>query len=194
MVFSITIVTLTLASGQFGSRLLRTFIRERGNQIVLGVLIATFLYSLLVLRSVRGTGDAEFVPYLSVTVAVGLAIASVGVLIYFIHHVSVAIQADEVVATEVNESFERLFPEQLGGRAGDSGPPSHTASWPDSKEASVVRAGRDGYAQAVDADQLMELAREHDLLLELRGLPAAAPGSPGRFRLRSLPGVHQAGA
>lgn len=183
VVFSITIVTLTLASAQFGSRLLRTFIRDRGNQIVLGVFIATFLYSLLVLRSVRGSEGTEFVPYLSVTLAVALAIASVGVLIYFIHHVSVSIQADQVVAAvagEVNESIQRLFPEQLGGSPGDVAPHRQAPTLPDAADARVVRAGRDGYVQAIDADRLLELAHDHDLVLELVVRPGAflAESSP----------------
>jgi hypothetical protein len=55
LTFSITMLTLQLASSQFGPRLLRIFMRDRGNQLVLGTFIATFLYCLLVLRTVRGT-------------------------------------------------------------------------------------------------------------------------------------------
>jgi uncharacterized membrane protein len=62
VVFSITIVALTLAAGQFGSRVLRNFMRDRGNQITLGTFIATFVYAMLVLRTVRGVDEAEFVP------------------------------------------------------------------------------------------------------------------------------------
>jgi uncharacterized membrane protein len=56
IVFSITIVALTLAAGQFGSRVLSNFMRDRGNQITLGTFIATFVYAMLVLRTVRGGG------------------------------------------------------------------------------------------------------------------------------------------
>jgi uncharacterized membrane protein len=67
VVFSITIVALTLAAGQFGSRVLRNFMRDRGNQITLGTFIATFVYAMLVLRSVRGLDDAGFVPPLAMS-------------------------------------------------------------------------------------------------------------------------------
>lgn len=90
-VFSITITALVLASGQFGPRLLRNFTRDLGNQLVLGTFIATFLYCLLVLRTVRGTQEGDFVPYLSVTTGVLLAAASIGVLIYLIHHIAASI-------------------------------------------------------------------------------------------------------
>ncbi|MGR9087730.1 MAG: DUF2254 family protein, partial [Gammaproteobacteria bacterium] len=73
--FSITIVALSLASSQFGSRLLSNFMRDTGNQVVLGTFIATFIYSLLVLRTVRSVGENIFVPHVSVTVSVFLAMS-----------------------------------------------------------------------------------------------------------------------
>ena len=93
VVFSMTLVALSLASSQLGPRLLRTFMRDTITQVVLGTFIATFLYCLLVLRTIRRVDEVAFVPHLSVTLGVLLAVASVGVLIYFIHHVSVSIQA-----------------------------------------------------------------------------------------------------
>jgi uncharacterized membrane protein len=95
VVFSLTLVALSLASSQFGPRILRNFMRDTINQLVLGTFIATFLYCLLVLRTIRRDEGALFVPHLSVTLGVAFALASLWVLIYFIHHVSVSIQADE---------------------------------------------------------------------------------------------------
>ena len=91
VVFSIMIVTLTLASTQFGPRMLRNFIRDRGTQLTLGTFVATFVYSMLVLVSI-GAGANPFVPHLSITVAVALVGVSMGVLIYFIHHIATSIQ------------------------------------------------------------------------------------------------------
>ena len=95
VVFSIMIVTLTLASTQFGPRMLRTFIRDRGTQVTLGTFVATFFYAMLTLISIGST----FVPHLSVTVALALTAVDLGVLIYFIHHVATAIQLPEVIAS-----------------------------------------------------------------------------------------------
>ena len=95
VVFSIMIVTLTLASSQFGPRMLRTFIRDRGTQLTLGTFVATFFYAMLVLISIGST----FVPHLSVTVALALTAIDLGVLIYFIHHTATAIQLPEVIAS-----------------------------------------------------------------------------------------------
>lgn len=98
VVFSMTLVALSLASSQLGPRLLRNFMRDTTNQAVLGTFVSTFVYCLLVLRTIRRAEETLFVPHLSVTIGVLFALASLGVLIYFIHHVSVSIQADEVVA------------------------------------------------------------------------------------------------
>src|SRR5207344_1975843 len=91
LVFSITIVALTLASTQFGPRMLRNFVRDRGTQITLGTFVATFVYSVLTLGSIGHGDHGEFVPHLSITVALALVLASLGVLIYFIHHIATSI-------------------------------------------------------------------------------------------------------
>ena len=106
VVFSMTLVALSLASSQLGPRLLRSFMRDSATQVVLGTFIATFLYCLLVLRTIRHAEEVAFVPHLSVTFGVLLAVASVGVLIYFIHHVSVSIQANEIAARIGKELIE----------------------------------------------------------------------------------------
>ena len=121
-VFSMTLVALSLASSQLGPRLLRNFMRDTANQVVLGTFVATFVYCLLVLRTIRRGDEVAFVPHLAVTIGVLLAIVSIGVLIYFIHHVSVSIQADEVVAQvgrELVDGIDRLFPGHLGKPASE---------------------------------------------------------------------------
>ena len=69
-----------------------------GNQVVLGTFVATFIYCLLVLRTVYGTEELSFVPHIAVTAGTAMAVASLGVLIYFVHHVSLSLQAPQVVA------------------------------------------------------------------------------------------------
>lgn len=94
--FSVTIVALQQAAAQFTPRVLGHFTASRSNQIVLGVYTATFVYALLVLRSVRSQTEIlqpGFVPALSLTVAIGLALLCLGLLIFFIHHMSGALQA-----------------------------------------------------------------------------------------------------
>jgi uncharacterized membrane protein len=170
--FSITIAALSLASSQFGPRLLRNFVRDTGNQVVLGTFVATFLYCLLVVRTVRGLEDIRVVPHLSVTVGVLLAIANLGVLIYFIHHVATAIRADQVVAAvgrELDGALDQLFPEQLGrGLVAQVAERELPAAPPDAR---AVALDRDGYLQIVDAGSLMALAGERDLVVRLLRRP-----------------------
>lgn len=174
--FSITIAALTLASGQFGPRLLRNFMRDTGNQIVLGTFIATFLYSLLTLRSVRSIDELEFVPHVAVSVSLLLAMASVGVLIYFIHHVASSIQAANVITTaarELDDAIGRLFPETAGrGEEAPETPPAGSVLPVDFEyEAAIVPARGSGYLLVVDADRLIEIARERDMILRLAHRP-----------------------
>ena len=121
--FSITMAVLALTASSYGPRLVRNFMTDRANQTVLGVFVATFLYSLLVLRSIRVLGDAgsePFVPHVAVNVAVLLAVLDVGVLVYFIHHISDSIQVSTMagrVRAELVETVDRLYPAQVGRAA-----------------------------------------------------------------------------
>lgn len=175
-VFSMTLVALSLASSQLGPRLLRNFMRDTANQVVLGTFVATFLYCLLVLRTIRRADEVAFVPQLSVSIGLLLAMVSIGVLIYFIHHVSVSIQADEVVARvgrELEEGIDKLFPSQLGKPESEVSIAPGQADMPEAfeHEAHPVGALEDGYLQLIDADTLMALANEEDLLLRLERRP-----------------------
>ncbi len=175
-VFSMTLVALSLASSQLGPRLLRNFMRDTANQVVLGTFVATFVYCLLVLRTIRRVDEVAFVPHLSVSIGVLLAMVSIGVLIYFIHHVSVSIQADQVVARvgkELDRGIERLFPGRLGKSGSDVSEAPGQAGLPSAfaREACPVGALEDGYLQLIDADALMALAIEKDLLLRLERRP-----------------------
>lgn len=180
--FSITIVALTLASQQFGPRLLRNFLQDRANQVVLGTFIATFTYSLLVLQAVRGGElDGQF-PRLAVTVAMLIALASLGTLIYFIHHVAHGIQADAIiasVASELDASIDRMYPEQMGHDAPEDDPEALIPPGFD-EEAVALRSPKSGYLQAIEEDDLVALAVEEGLLLHLVHRPGdfLVEGSP----------------
>ena len=176
VVFSMTLVALSLAFSQLGPRLLRNFMRDTANQVVLGTFVATFVYCLLILRSIRRGEGFVFVPHLSVSFGVLLAIVGLAVLIYFIHHVAISIQADEVisrVSTELIRQIDRLFPERVGREATDpAGPPDasqfHAAF---DGQARTVGAAGDGYVHSIARDDLATLAKEEDLLLRLERRP-----------------------
>ncbi len=192
--FSITIVALTLASTQFGPRLLRSFVRDLGNQVVLGTFVSTFVYCLLVLRTVRGGDGAEFVPYVSVTLGVAFALTSLGVLIYFIHHVATAIQAESLIAAvagELEDAIEEMFPEKLGEsdpEPREEAPETEAPETAPEGEGTAVRARRSGYLQGVDEGELMEIAREHGLVLRLCLVPGRFASAGGTLAEAFPPG------
>ena len=164
--FSITIAALSLASAQFGPRLLRNFMRDTGNQVVLGTFTSTFLYCLLVLRTVRGLEDNTYVPHISVTIGVALAVTSLGVLIYFIHHIAESIQVGhliDAVSRELHAAVSRIFPADMA-ETGDDEEPAMIA-------AANVTATEDGYLQTVDEQALTSLTEKTDVVLKLLRRP-----------------------
>lgn len=179
--FSITIVALQLAASNFGPRLLRNFMQDTGNQFALGTFISTFIYCLLVLRTIHGEGDGYslFVPQLSVTVGILLAIISIGVLIYFIHHASTIIQASHIiinVSDDLDKTIKRLFPEKVGEGETEQ---DVTASIPISfeEESYPIPAMKTGYLQAIDDAEIMNIACKYNLLIRLET-------RPGKFVVR----------
>lgn len=168
--FSITIAALSLASSQFGPRLLRGFLRDTGNQVVLGTFIGTFVYCLLVLRMVRGVEQDVFVPNFAVTGGVALSLASVAVLIYFINHVSASIQAAQIVASvtnELTEAIDRLYPQESAQGAEEV---SHLPKTRSLSSHSLI-AGKSGYVQIINQDRLLHLAQEAEGVLEVARRP-----------------------
>ncbi len=167
--FSITIAALALASSQFGPRLLRNFIRDIGNQIVLGTFISAFIYCLLVLRNVRSAEENQFVPHISVTVGILTAVAGLIVLIYFIHHVSQSIQATSIIAgvgRDLDHAITRLFPREVGrGVSEVEGGQEAVERLLKTPGAHEVVAPHSGYVQAVNLDSLMAHAREKNLVI-----------------------------
>ncbi|MDQ3702504.1 MAG: DUF2254 domain-containing protein [Chloroflexota bacterium] len=183
VVFSLTFVALQLASSQFTPRVLRNFTGDRANQAVLGVFIGTFTYSLLVLRTIRSAVDdgTSFVPSISVGVAIGLALVSIGFLIFYIHHTARTIQASVIIdrtTAETNTLVRRLFPQTIGE------PDAEPLAAPVPVESpAVVTAEHAGYLQAVDSDTLFDRAVEGRLTVRMEPavgdfvLPGAALAS-----------------
>ncbi|HYR07989.1 MAG TPA: DUF2254 domain-containing protein, partial [Longimicrobium sp.] len=168
VVFSVTIVALQLASTQFTPRILRNFTADRGNQLVLGVFIGTFTYTLLVLRTVRSADDGEspFVPRVAVTLAVVLVLVAIGFLIFYINHSARSIQVAAIldrVARRTIGDVRRLFPEQIGHA--DEAAPADPRQ-PDQPSVTVT-AQRAGYLQAVDGRSLFRLGKGRRLVIAM---------------------------
>lgn len=138
-----------------GPRLLRNFVRDRGNQITLGIFLGTFAYALMVLRSVRTDAEGAFVPHLALSVAVALALLCVATLVYFVGHMAQRINVDvviQLVSEDVRASIARLTTKQVQADA------PAAAFWSD---AHLVRDARQGYLQHIDAEALAKWAMAH---------------------------------
>ncbi len=171
VVFSVTIVALQLASTQYTPRVLRNFTADRASQVVLGVFIGTFTYSLIVLRVVRGEDPSamengeHFIPHLSIVVAVLLALVSIGFLIFFIDHLARSIQASVIlhrVTQDTLQTMRRLVPARFG-EAADSDAESVTPSG----QGSIVTARSSGYIQGIDQDAVFELLEENGMTVRM---------------------------
>ena len=171
VVFSITIVTLTLASTQFGPRMLRNFIRDPGTQVTLGTFVAAFVYTTLVLISI-GPGSAGFVPHLSVATSVGLVTLSMAILIYLIHHIATSIQLPQVIAS-IARDLSRAIDAESGDehRYPESGPPVSELLARMRESGGTVPAPASGYLQFIRHETLIGLAAEKGAVIRLMHRP-----------------------
>lgn len=161
--FSITIIAIQQASAQYTTRVLRTFTADRGNQLVLGVYLASFTYSLLVLRAVQAetSNSAAFVPLLSITVAILLALIAIGVLVYFIQHISNSLQATSVifkVHKNLTTQIDELYPEQFGKSAREPKPAVQVMKrLRKHRKSHVIKAERAGFISQIEESSLADI-------------------------------------
>ncbi len=163
--FSITIVALQLGSSQFSPRILRGFTGDRGNQVVLGIFVATFAYSLVVLRVVRTETEDQrtFVPGTAVTVSIALAFVMVGALIYFFHHATRSIQAPVIIERAVRDTRGLIE----GERSRRDSMTPMTALPEPLQETEKIAANSAGYIQNIDIQMLTQVACEQGRIIRV---------------------------
>ena len=171
LTFSLTVVTIQLASSQFSPRLLRTFTSDSVVHATLGLLLGTFVFSLTVLRTVR-TGDDErdvFIPLMSTTLAYVLAVSSVIGLVIFLAHLVRELRIETMLSTVHGETSAEL------GRSftDDAGAPAIVPSRGGSNEI-LVDAAKSGFLLTVDEHSLLDLATAHSVVIRIDALPGAS--------------------
>jgi uncharacterized membrane protein len=173
LVFSITIVTLTLASTQFGPRMLRNFIRDRITQITLGSFVATFVYAILALVSIGPGGHGEFVPHVSITVTMALVILDVAVLVVFIDHIAKSIQLPQVIASIANDLSRAIDAEATlpASDVGKAGPSLSELLVRLDEDSGVVCAPHSGYLQYVSMSTLIDISARSNAVIRLLHRP-----------------------
>jgi uncharacterized membrane protein len=162
VVYSILLVVLTFASAQFSPRVLVAFVEDRVSQTTLGIFVGTFTYCLLTLPFVRSRPE-PFVPSVALIVAIALAVACLASLLFFIHHITVSIQASHIVdriARDTERVLDQVFP-PVTVVAQEEGPLEPPASY------TTVCASKSGYIRVINEDKLLATARFHDVTLYL---------------------------
>ena len=176
--FSITIAAISYASGQFGPRILSNFMGDRGNQFTLGTFTSTFVYCLMVMRTLNGTDGGEFLPHMAIFIAMLFAMMGIGVLIYYIHHISESIHIAHVVS-HIGRDLERTLIAQAKRHhtsehdfspAGLGAPPPPPALF---TQSAPVATPHIGYVRAVDSQGLLDIACAHDLTIVVVNQPGA---------------------
>lgn len=170
--FSITISVLATTSSTYGPRLVRNFMADRANQFVLAAFTSTFVYAIVVLRSVHTAIDdgSAFVPVIAVHVAVLMGIVDVGVLVFFIHHIATSVQISSLqkqVQVDLVAAVDQAFVDRDEPHD-DVTVASQNA---DADRGRTVRAADDGYVQSVDWHRLVTWASRHDRVVVMRVMP-----------------------
>ena len=173
LTFSLTVVTLQLASSQFSPRLLRTFMRDRFVHVTLALFLATFTYALTVLRTVRSADDGAtpFVPQLSVTVAFLLALGSVLGLVLFLAHLAREIRVETMlcnVHTDASGTLQRVLARPVPPGAGEEVPPRPPA------QALPLVAAASGFLVRIDEDALLAAAERADAVVLVDRCPGSS--------------------
>lgn len=168
--FSITIVAIAFAAAQYGPRVLTNFMGDRGNQLTLGTFIGTFVYCLVVLRTIH-SGESSFVPQFAVIVAILLALCSIAVLIYFVHHVPISIHVNSVIGRIGEQLMHQLGQDGAIG-SNQTEPEATIARRPPAADTAdrspaEIRSHLNGYVEAIAEDHVLAIACRHDLKVRI---------------------------
>ncbi|QDV05669.1 hypothetical protein Poly30_11680 [Planctomycetes bacterium Poly30] len=168
--FSGVLVALSIASSQYTSRILSSFVADRLNQFTVGLIVGAFVYCLVVMRTIGVEGES-FVPEIAVSLAILLGAGAVCMLVLFVHSVARAIQASEIlqrITTDTIHSLNAVLPEET--EAAGAYPvfepeavakPFDDASW------QTVKSKKSGYLRTVDFGHLLRIATRFDVIVRM---------------------------
>ncbi len=165
VVFSLTLVSVQLASSQFSPRTLRNFLGDRFQQNVFGIVLGTFAFSIATLRQIRGPlsdGGSPVIPQFGITVATLLALASLFALLGSINRTARNLRVTSVaerIVTETLATIDERFPldREVLGVSSPGRLPSPVAPVDDDLEfGAVVTATKTGWIQQIGVDALVE--------------------------------------
>ncbi|MCC3153562.1 DUF2254 domain-containing protein [Hymenobacter sp. BT770] len=171
LAFSVTLAAFSQISTQYSPRVLRNFMRDQVNQVIMGYFVGVFAYCLAVLGTIRGPEEGKFVPSSAVLAGLLLAMGGVAALVFFIHHIAESLQTGTLVrniALETLEAVEDLFPSHFGEAVADERQVAtakqllrEQAGW------HPLPATACGYLQRIDTVGLLHWAIRHRAVLRI---------------------------
>jgi len=193
VVFSVTLVPLTMASTQYGTILLRAFLRDIRAQIVLGMFAASIVFNITLLLIMSRPTFKIQVPVLSATLATAFLIFDLCALIYFFHHVTTGLQASTIISRLGSELNRSISDENLPGIPADS--PIEINREREgilNKEGVLIKSEKSGYIRSIDYQQLLEIADHYNLIVSVPCIAGEFIG-PGDTLLVAWPGIPEPG-
>jgi len=190
LTFSLTLSTITQVSSQYSPRVLRNFMRDRVNQVVMGYFVGVFAYCLIVLGTIRGTDEQKFVPATAVLMGLLLALGGVAALIFFIHHIAESLQTGTIVRHifhETGKAIDDLFPDRFGEPMDDPAKAEAALRYSDEEAGwQPILARETGYLQRIDTAGLLRWATRHRVVLRIeRDMGAFVNEGTRLFSVRS---------
>lgn len=177
--FSVSLLVLQLASTQYSPRIVHGLFRDPFNRRVIGIVIGTFSYCLIVLRSARAlesSSDAA-VPAISIAAATLFGLVSLLATVAFIDHSAHSMEISELLHRITDESRDQL---EARGRLG-VGDGLHDPSrwWSTDGDGLVVRASRHGWVQQMDPARVLDAVADGSTVrLEITAGRYVAQGTP----------------
>ena len=155
--FSVSLLIIQLASSQFSPRVMHTLFRDPFNKRVMALVVGTFTYCVVVLRSVRSAfdpGGDPVIPNIAVAIAGILGIATILAIVAFINHSAHAMDISEILDRIRRETTEQIRSEWTPT---DPGVGSDGVALPIPVEpVTVIRAHRSGWIQQIDPAAILD--------------------------------------
>ncbi|MFI6280181.1 DUF2254 domain-containing protein [Streptomyces sp. NPDC050988] len=212
VVFSISLVAVQMAAGQFSPRVVRIFVRSRITKATFAVFLATFVQSLLVLTSYDSQRDPALVasiPLVQSVLTLILVGLSVVLFVMYVNSTLRLMRVAHVVDLITREALRVVASmpldvsaaeEPVGGSStstdASTGTGTSTGSDLGPETARVAHHGRAGVLRDIDIARLVRMARQNGVVLRLvprigdfvvPGTPVfAVHGGPATKGLRAL--------
>lgn len=157
MVFSFSMVMLLLsqASNNYSPRLLPGLISDKRHQLILGIYMATILYTIFILFSIEPSEDKYTLPGFSVLLGIAFTILCLVAFIYFIHNISQSIQISNILDTifkHAENRLQRLIKSEEG----------QTDTFPDTSQWYEYKARRSGYFQNLSMKIILRICEKNN--------------------------------